>query len=215
MGRPYARCARVLNSGDCDNTHRYHLDDIENAVLTGLREELQHPDAIKTAQRAYHDEWAKLSRNRGRERLALEKRLQDVVREARRLIDMVAKGQAEGAQVGGRITELDREEQKLERRLGEAQAGNIIALHPRAVDRYIAAVENLQATLASGADFLPAATELRGLIDHIVVDRSELGVQPVIEIIGRLAALAGIEREGVCGGGPARPRGTFRAPRGR
>jgi DNA invertase Pin-like site-specific DNA recombinase len=91
-GRPRARCSRSIESGDCANSRPYPLDVIEETVLAELRDELRHPTAIEAARRSFAEEWARLAKDRTRERAAAERKLQTARREAARLVEAVAKG---------------------------------------------------------------------------------------------------------------------------
>jgi site-specific DNA recombinase len=187
-GRPVAVCSRSRESGECDNRQAYRLDRIEEAVLEGLREELRHPAVVEAARRAYADEWAKLTQDRGRERGQAERKLQDARSEAGRLVDAVAKGEMTGKTVGARLAELEAEIERREARLRAAEEASVVALHPTAIASYLSAVEELQATLSAG-DAKGACLKLRELVETIIVQPRKANDQIRFEIRGRLAAL--------------------------
>lgn len=200
-GRPIAACSRGRESGDCRNTRRYPLDTIEAMVLEALREELSHPSVIEAARRAYTAEWAKLAKERMRDRSGTERKLQDTRRKARRIVDMLAEGEVTGRQVGAKLAELEAEIEALEGRLAGAEEATVVTLHPKAIDAYLAAVSELQAALDTG-DAPSACVKLRELVDHVVVHERAAGERVSIEIKGRLATLmrTPLERPGVLGG---------------
>ena len=188
-GRPVAMCSRVRESGDCDNRRAYRLDRIEEAVLAGPCEELRHPAVIEAARRACADEWARLTKDRSRDKAQAERKLQDAKREAARLVDAIAKGETPAKVVGLRLFGLEAEIETQEKRLALAENASVVMLHPKAIATYLQGLDELQATLSS-SDASGACLKLRELIDHIVVEpREKPGDQLRFEIRGRLTAL--------------------------
>lgn len=187
-GRPVASCSRVRESGDCDNRRRYPLDTLESTVLDALRDELRRPEVTKLAAAAFRARWIELEAERRRSRSTVTKRLQDVERELRSLIDALAKEKVTGEMIGARVAELEAERTGLRRAIGEAKARNVVALHPQAIALYLKAVERLRETLSEpGAR--PERRLLRELIDHVLVHPRGPREKVSFEIRGRLSVL--------------------------
>ena len=187
-GRPVAQCTRVRESGDCTNRRKVYLDTIEEAVVTGLRDYLRHPKVIKDAVREYHVERRRLAVESAQERGAVERRLAEVERQMGRLVDALASGALPVAAVGPKLTELEEEKRAVADKLAAMETEEVVAMHPKAVETYLAAIDRLAGSLASGAD-KEALAIVRELVDHITVHPREKGAPVVFDIAGRLAAL--------------------------
>jgi site-specific DNA recombinase len=209
-GRPIAACSRVRESGDCDNRRRYPLDVIESRVLDALRDELRRPEVTQAATDAFCDEWAKLAKDRRRQRGSATKRLQNVERELRALVDALAKEKVTIEAIRDRLYALEAERATLRQTIAEAEAANVVELHPEAIGLYLRAVERLRETLSEpGA--LPERKLLRDLIDHIEVEPLGADGKVRFEIRGRLNVLTAKPREA----GASRslvPRGGIEPP---
>lgn len=187
-GRPIARCSRFRESGACDNSRKVYLDTIERAVVDGLREHLAHPKIIAEAVREYHAERRRLSAELTRERAGIERRRDELARAIDRMIDDIAFGRLDSALFGPKAVALQAERETLDARLAASAAPEVVTLHPKALERYLAAIEALHGQLSIGLD-AEAVETLRGLIDSIVIQPREAGEPVVFDIKGRLAEL--------------------------
>lgn len=187
-GRPVAQCSRVRESGDCSNKRRVYLDAIEVAVLEGLTEQLAHPEVIAEALREYHAEMRRLDGSRARNRSENERKLGEAERKIARLVDAIADGVGDGRAVALKIGELERETDALRSELARSPQADVVALHPNALNRYIAAIEDLSQNLASGRNS-EAMAIVRDLVDSITVYPRNAGEPVRFEVRGRLVAL--------------------------
>ncbi len=167
-GRPVARCSRVRESGDCSNRRKIYLDTIERAVIETLREQLRHPKAIAEAVREYHAEMRRLDAERARDRSKDERRLAECRRQIERTVDQIVEGIASGPAIGRRLNELEAEAAELEAKLAKAEQPDVVTLHPKALEQYLAAIDNLAASIAEGRDE-EALMLMRGLVQKITV----------------------------------------------
>jgi site-specific DNA recombinase len=196
------QCSSYKESGSCSNSRRVYLDDIEALAIKGLRQHLAHPEAITQFVDAYNAERKRLKKEASTERTRIERRLGEIEREIKRIVDFIVKGMATDALIP-RMNELEAERKTVAARLETAkEADNVIALHPKALDRYKRAVLELADELKRGTPTEFAT--IRELVTAIIVHASpsrpggagtkanaEDDRSVRIDIKGRLAALCG------------------------
>jgi site-specific DNA recombinase len=196
------QCSTYKESGSCTNSRRVYLDDIEALAIKGLRQHLAHPEVITEFVDAYNAERKRLKKEASVERTRIERRLGEIEREIKRIVDFIVKGMATDALIP-RMNELEAERKTLAARLEEAkEADNVIALHPQALTRYKRAVVELADELKRGTPTEFAT--IRELVTAIVVHASpsrpggagtkasaEDNRNVRIDVKGRLAALCG------------------------
>lgn len=196
-GRIRLRCSTRKESGACANAQTYYLDQVESAVLGGLRAELRNPVVLAEYVRAYHDERAKFAAGSSQRRERLARRVAEIDNETRRLVDAIAKGHGDAALLGLRIGELKREREGIVIDLAQLpDSPKVVALHPAILARYQQQVEQLSQSLGAAvqAGDAKAAAAIRDLVERVVVSRVEgqpSGVE--VMITGRLNAVLGEE----------------------
>jgi site-specific DNA recombinase len=188
-GYRFSMCTRARESGSCSNARRIFLHTIERAVIDGLREHLAHPELIGAAVRAYHAEMQRLEREANSTRAGDQRRLTDLQRSLDRMVEAIAGGEATGATLGRKIAEAEAEVELIQARLAAGPAPDVVALHPKAVDRYLTALDSLAEGIRALDD--PAAlTKIRELVDSITVYPRKTRKDPIrFDIKGKLAAL--------------------------
>jgi len=197
------QCSAHRESGSCRNSRRIYLDAIEALAIKGLRQNLTHPEVIATFVDEYNAERKSLWKEANAERTRLERRLGEIDREMKRIVDSIVVAGMPPEQFVGRMQELEAEKAKATAMLEQAKTrDNVIALHPKALTRYKQAVAQLADELKRGSPAEFAA--IRELVTAIVVHASpsrpggkgsrasaEDDRSVRIDIKGRLAALCG------------------------
>ncbi|MCA1433114.1 recombinase family protein [Bradyrhizobium sp. BRP20] len=197
------QCSAHRESGSCNNSRRIYLDDVEALAIKGLRQHLAHPEVIAEFVDAYNVERKRLKKEATTERARLERRLGEIAREMKRIVDSIVITGMPPEQFVTRMQELETEKAKVTAGLESAkEADNVIALHPKALDRYKRAVMELADHLRRGAPTEFAT--IRELVTAIVVHASpsrpggagtkasaEDDRSVRIDIKGRLDALCG------------------------
>lgn len=207
-GRMRLRCSTSRESGTCPDPRTVYLDQVERAVVEGLRGELRNPAVLAEFVREYHAERQRLAGRRCADRSRLERRVIAVAREAERVLDMLVNGVGDQARLSQRSKDLAAEEARLRVELAEAPAAPmVVVLHPRALERYESMLSRLQAALQAGVQSgdQEASAAIRDLVDTVTIrpdSHRRGGVE--VEISGRLNALLGDEaypngRHSVCG----------------
>ena len=83
------QCATHRESGSCGNGRRVYLDDIEALAIKGLRQHLAHPEVITEFVDAYNAERKRLKKEATTECARLERRLGEIGREMKRIVDSI------------------------------------------------------------------------------------------------------------------------------
>jgi site-specific DNA recombinase len=194
------QCSSYKESGSCNNSRRVYLDDIEALAIKGLRQHLVYPEVITEFVDAYNAERKRLKKEASTERTRIERRLGEIEREIKRIVDFIVKGMATDALIP-RMNELEAERKTFAARLETTkEADNVIALHPKAIDRYKRAVVELADELKRGspAEFATIRELVTAIIVHASPSRpggagtkanAEDDRRVRIDIKGRLAAL--------------------------
>ncbi|MBZ7923143.1 recombinase family protein [Ensifer adhaerens] len=190
------RCSRSKESGTCANQRRYNLNKIEAAVISGLTDQLLHPELLAEYVRVYHEERRDEVAKAARERTSNERRLADLHGQLERLMQALARGILPIEAVEGQYKPLQNERDRVAAELALIPSAPVLELHPHAANQYRKAVENLAARLNEldpKAD-AGALAEFRSLVDSVIVhDRKDGGVE--VEVIGHLSALVGAKAE--------------------
>ena len=135
----------------------------------------------------YRSEFAKRTKEIGREGERLRKQHSDIVGKIERLVDAVANGAETFVEIRDVLTKIRNERDRIADQLDRLEQLPAIVLHPAIVDDYRAQIAQLNGALTSNPEArLEAIPQLRALIDKVSVfpTDAEKGVQ--IEIFGRL-----------------------------
>jgi hypothetical protein len=184
------------------------LDVVIEKVIAGLRHHLAHPAIIETFISTYNAERRKLAQDASRERPALERRLSAIDREITNLVDALKGGGGAVPAIVSSIQGLEGEKSKVEAELSASSASNnVVAIHPKAVERY-------QRALAELADEWNKASPeeiavIRSLIKSVTVHTDPNDGSVSVDISGRIAALASYC---ICGSVIGSGHPAFRAP---
>lgn len=192
-GRTRVHCSAGAESNTCPDPTSFYLETIELAVVSGMREQLQHPAVITEYVRTYTEERRRLAIDMTSGRDRLEKQLASVCREADKITDFLVKGIGDVARLDGRSKELMAEEKSLRAELSRVPAApTVLTLHPAVLLRHERQLERLSASLGGTirAGDEEAAESIRDLVKDVTVYRRGLGAMEV-EVTGRLNALLG------------------------
>ena len=186
-------CGRRKEGGRCANGKTYKLERIEARVVTALKSQLANPRAIERYLATYQAERKRLAKEGAGKRTALERTLAQAKREIERVVDAIAMGTISDEDARKRLADPRRRRDAAETELAAlAPPVKVTELHPAAVARYLAAVEDLAGTLSrrmvKGDE--EVASALRELIAAVIVHPADKD-EPRIEVRGRLAQLTG------------------------
>ena len=120
-GRIQIMCTQAKEAGTCSNKRPYYLDQIEKTVLSGLKEELRSPEAIKRYVHSYNEEMKRLAATSSSELTKLQNQLDRVKGEIDRAVNALMRGIVEAEDVREKIAARKLEEKKLEEDIERTQ----------------------------------------------------------------------------------------------
>lgn len=177
-------CSTHKESRACGNNRVMSLTRLEAGILGALRKELAHPDLIAAYVAEYNAERRRLSADRRKQRGSMEARLAAVTGEIERTVSLMIKGLVAPERHAPRLKELEAEEARLKSALEAPDGGEVLTLHPAAIDRYRAQLEALEGEFAAGGE---PAMALRALVSKVIVHPDYS-----FAIEGRLGELLGL-----------------------
>lgn len=216
-GRVRVACSRHEQSRSCPDPHTYYLDRIEGAVFAALRDEIDNPRHLALYVETYNAARRELVAGEARRRADLERQVARLDAEVDRLIDFVARGIGNTDRLATDYAERCEELAEAQRQLALTPAPlTDVALHPRALEGYRKALENLAPLIA--ADHIATgnahAAALRELITSVTVSPGGAPGHVNVRIEGslrRLIAAPAISADRVRGALVAR-EGSGRLP---
>ena len=160
-------------------------EDLERQVLTGLRDQLLHPDLIATFVAEYQKEYNDLMRDVAKGRRAKEKELAAVTRQIDQIITAITEGMYHPS-MKAKMTDLEDRKAILTHEL-DGQEEQPLRLHPGLSAVYRQKVADLTAALNAEGTKAEAAELLRSMISAIrlVPENGRLA----IDLVGELAAI--------------------------
>ena len=184
-------CSTSRESGSCDNSGKFRLDQIEDEIFSNLHDHLLHPAYIEEYISAYGQERKALAAS-GK---ADHGKLQRAVAEARNLferrLNLYERGVLDGDDGEAKLLEAKKGLRAAEAEIAALdEADEAMLFDPATPVRYASALRDLVTSLTSG-DGKPnsnARDAVRSLVSEIIVSRPEDDGVPV-EVRGRLSAL--------------------------
>ena len=107
------QCSTHKESGSCSNGRRVYLDDIGALAIKGLRQHLAHPEVINEFVDAHNAERKRLKKEASTERARIERRLGEIEREMKRIVDSIVVAGTPPGQFVARMKELETEKTKV------------------------------------------------------------------------------------------------------
>ncbi len=193
--KDHVACSAYRNRRTCENNRTMRMAEIEERVLTALRQKLLAPELVEAYMHTYREERRRLNAERSRARRDVERQLTDTKRKQTSVIRMIEDEEGDRKLLGQRLKELAALEEQLEIRLRQMDRPDVAELHPSAAARYRQQVADIQTELAKGdRHALEAVAFVRGLIRTI-----KMTPEPNrwdLQVVGDLAVLLELERGG-------------------
>ncbi len=185
VGRDHFGCASSRNKGICENRLTIKREVFESRVLTGLHDQLLHPDLIATFVAEYQKEYNDLMRDAAKGRRAKEKELATIIRQIDQIITAITEGMYH-ASMKAKMTDLENRKAILTHEMA-CQVDEPLRLHPGLSSVYRQKVSDLTAALNDEGTMTEAAELLRGMLSAIrlIPEDGKLA----IELVGELAAI--------------------------
>lgn len=143
---------------------------------------------MSEAARAYHAEMRRLEGERTLARDKDERKLAEIKCGLDRMVDALADGSVPAAVIGPRMAEAHAEAAAITARLAAMALPKVVSLHPKAIEHYLRAVDDLAAALKRGTPH-EAFEPIRALIHAITVQPRQKSEPVQFAVKGNLAAL--------------------------
>jgi site-specific DNA recombinase len=183
-------CSSHRNGKACSNGRTITTERFEERVLSGLKERMLDPQLVNTFVAEYHAEFDRRSAQQQRQNGQLEKKLSDANGKITRLVNAIADGGQEFAEIREALGIAREQRDRLQHDLQELKAGEVITLHPRIAETYQQQIAELTTALTIDDETrLKTNSIIRRLIDQVIIRPSDAERGVIIEVSGRLASL--------------------------
>ncbi|WP_180902318.1 recombinase family protein [Martelella soudanensis] len=160
-------CSNHISKGTCSNSRTIRQEELEDRVLSGLKDRMMAPEMAAEAMRAYAEETNRLNRERRSNGNAWQAELAKVEKQIAQLIEAIADGMYHPS-MKEKMTTLEARKAELASLLAEAPDDKPDLL-PTAAAIYAKKVAKLTQALNRPAERQEAAEALRMLIEKIVL----------------------------------------------
>ena len=195
-GKQFVACAAAKVKSTCQHGKLYDIDLLKKLVVDNFRKHLIDPKRHAEAMRAYHAEYAAQATKDNAERTEVEKKVNKLTVQISRLVDAIADSDTPVKELVASMEAKEAERVGLVERLRLLQStnmGNVIDLHPAAIDRYRETIEELHAKLSTDTIDPDVAIAFRNIMDSIVVQPTGYRQPYVVDAYGRLSAIMGVK----------------------
>lgn len=188
IGRDQWACGKHRDGGGCSNNRTVKTHIYEQKVLDGLRDDMLHPDAVSAYVREFHESRRKRAAQAQQQRTKLERRHRDAATKVERLVNAIADGGEEFAEIRAVLTKARHDRDAIAQQIADLEAFPVITLHPGIADDYRAEIAVLtQALDQNGHASAEAIPKLRALIGSVTVYPAEGRRGVEVEATGRVA----------------------------
>jgi site-specific DNA recombinase len=186
VSKTYYGCANSRNKGTCDNRLTIKRNNLEEAVLSGLKDQLLHPDLIAEFVTEYQKEYNRLAKDASKGKANMERELSQITRKIDQIITAITEGMYHPS-MKDKMTLLEDRKVILETQLAGLDADQPIRLHSGLAETYREQVANLTKALNDESCKVEAANHIRGLLNEIRL--VPMGGILSIELVGELAGI--------------------------
>ncbi|SDY75527.1 recombinase family protein [Citreimonas salinaria] len=172
-------CSTSRESGSCDNTGKFRLDQIEGEIFSTLHDHLLHPAYIEEYISAYDQERRALADAGRADQGKLERDVAEARNRFERRLNLYERGVLDGDDGEAKLLDAKKSLRAAEAKLAALDAADEgIVFDPATPARYASALRDLVASLTSpdGKPDNKARDAVRGLVSEIIVSRPETTV---------------------------------------
>ena len=180
LGRDRATCSSHLS---------IRGDDLEHAILLGLKTRLMDPALFEEFAREFMAEVNKQRSAAAAAKASLQADIERVDRQIKRLVDAILEG-ADAKPINAKLKELEAEKTRLSNALSAAPEDQPL-LHPNLAAVYRARIETLEAALRDPNEGREAFEIVRSLIEEVRIVPTTAG-KLTLELRGELAGILGL-----------------------
>ncbi|MEP2530792.1 recombinase family protein, partial [Shimia sp.] len=186
VGKHYYGCSATRNKGTCDNRLTIKREELETRVLSGLKDQLLHPDLIAEFVSAYQAEHNRLTAEATKGKAKSERELIRITGQIDKIVEAITEGMFHPS-MKAKMDALEAGKAKLEAELTNAASEPPVLLHPGLADLYKGKVATLRAALNEPSAKAEATSIIRGLLTEIRLIPEDGAL--AVELVGELAGL--------------------------
>lgn len=172
-GSPRMVCSFGYKKSGCDHRRSYCLKTLQGLVLNGVKEKLTNRKALIELTRAYHQRWAEREKSARADLLKAKAELGRVEVQCDRIISAIAESNAPPKALVAKMDALELTRASLAQKIELIEReGNVIALHPAAIDRFASLMDEVHAALTGDLSIdqlAPFRSVFRNVVERIVV----------------------------------------------
>src|SRR5262245_59113033 len=188
-------CAAARDRATCTNHLTIHIEEIEAAILAGLKERLMEPALFEEFAREFTAEVNRQRSALAREKETLQEELARVTNQIDKLVEAIIQG-ADALAVNAKLKALEGQKAGLVDKLVAVPDAEPL-LHPALATIYRDKVERLEASLGQPDAGREAFELIRGLVDAITLTPVDGKLN--IELRGDLAGILAMSKAGKAG----------------
>ncbi|WP_267378100.1 MULTISPECIES: recombinase family protein [unclassified Sphingomonas] len=182
----YWGCSRADAGHACANRRLIRTEEYERRVLDELKGQMLAPDVVSAYLREYHREHARVTATMAKDRDRTQRKFDEAARKVQRLVDAVAAGGSDFAEIRELLTGARDERDRLAKEMASMEALPILSLHPGLADQYRREVAELEQSLADEATRLEAVPKLRKLIARVVAIPADAPRGVALEVVRQI-----------------------------
>jgi len=196
-GSPRMVCSFANRRENCDHRKSYCLKTLQSTILDGVKDKLTDRKALLELTRAYHERWAERQKFIRTDHEKAKTQLNRVVVQIDRIVAAISESDDPVKVLMEKLKALETERVSLSEkvRLIEAE-GNVITLHPAAIDKFADAMEEIHTALTGDLDIqqlAPFRAAFRNVFERIVVHPTTKRKIYEVTPYARLSAIMGLE----------------------
>jgi site-specific DNA recombinase len=183
-------CSAKRERGTCDSSAGIGANELEERVLTGLRDILLgNEQLIDSFVETFRTEVVRLRRQRGAIERQNRQELDKVKAAIRRCLAFITGGDGDPGLVRDELRSLEARKRELERTQASLDDDRVIDIHPNLSDLYRRKVTELQSLLTDEAACYEAMKLIRSLVERIEVHEGEKRGKAAVVLVGALASI--------------------------
>jgi site-specific DNA recombinase len=190
INRERYSCSAKRERGTCDSPVGIKAAELEDRVLTGLKDILLGNEGlIDTFVAEFKAELTRLRKQRGAHERHVQKDLNKVNTAIKRCLTFITEDDGDPGLVRDELRTLESRKRDLERTLTTAHDDQVIEPHPNMADLYRKKVSELQTLLTDETARSQAMDLIRSMIDHIEIHVGLERGKPDVVLVGALAQI--------------------------
>ena len=183
-------CSAKRERGTCNSTVGIKAQDLEDRVLTGLKDILAgNEELIDMFVKEFKAEVTRLRKARGSRDRQLQKDLNKANTAIKRCLTFITEGDGEPGLVRDELRNLELDKKRIERDLSAITESAVIDAHPNMAALYARKVAELQSLLEDDSTKHQAMGIIRSMIDHVEVAEGTERGKPDVTLVGALASI--------------------------